>query len=282
MTITPLITPERLLDAAIGYTESSPQWPIIPVHPRTKRPLIKTGRDHAEHASTDPAQLERWLLREYRGCAIGMPTGAASGTVVIDGDKKHNGEALLAELEDDNVLGPLPRFRVVRTQSGGLHIYLAHPGGGIRVRSGQGPESALGKLLCGRAGLDVRADGGIVVLPPSLGYEWIADDDEPLPPLPKLWLAAINWTEPAPKREARTFAGSSDRWSPPERGNVIHLGDRNGALHRRGVALKLAGATDAELLDDLERVNTARCQPPLPTREVARIAASAARANGRR
>jgi len=59
------------------------------------------------------------------------------------------------------------------------------------VRTGAGANSPLGRLLGKRAGVDVRADGGIVVLPPSLGYRWIADDDGPLPPLPPLWLAAI-------------------------------------------------------------------------------------------
>ena len=37
-----------LLDAALGYTEQSPQFKIFPAHPKTKRPLIKTGIDHAE------------------------------------------------------------------------------------------------------------------------------------------------------------------------------------------------------------------------------------------
>jgi hypothetical protein len=88
------------------------------------------------------------------------------------------------------VLGPLPRERVVRTQSGGLHVYLAHPYDGIRVPTGAGARSPLGRLPCGAPGVDVRANGGIVVLPPSLGYRWIADDDGPFPPIPPLWLAA--------------------------------------------------------------------------------------------
>lgn len=179
----------RLVDAAHSYTESSPQFRIFPADPRSKRPLIQTGRDHAEHASTDPTTIKRWLLSDFPTCAIATPTGAASGIVVIDCDRKHDGEALLAELEA--ALGPLPRDRTVRTQSGGLHIYLAHPGNGVRVRNGAGADSPLGRLLCGRAGVDVRADGGMVLLPPSPGYRWLVDDDAPFPPIPELWLAAI-------------------------------------------------------------------------------------------
>jgi hypothetical protein len=130
-----------LLDAAYSYLESSPQFPIFPVDPVTKHPLIKLGRDFAEKASTDPAQIARWILHRFPECGIATPTGAASGVVVIDIDRKHDGEELLAALE--RALGPLPRVRVVRTQSGGLHIYLAHPGGGIRVRTGAGANSPL-------------------------------------------------------------------------------------------------------------------------------------------
>ncbi|HEY1555819.1 MAG TPA: bifunctional DNA primase/polymerase [Kofleriaceae bacterium] len=268
-----------MLDAAFGYVDRSGPWPLFPADAKTKRPIIKTGRDHAEHASTDIEQIREWhrlgLLQ-----AFGMPTGAASGTVVIDADKKHDGETLLAELEAD--LGPLPRTKIVRTQSGGLHVYLAHPGG-VRVRTGAGADSALGRLLGGRAGVDVRADGGIVILPPSCGYVWIADDDEPLPPLPPLWLAAIQGAgdEPAKPRPIRSVGSPSRRWTEPERCKAVYEGGRNDALFDRGVALHIAGATDSEMLDDLLRMNAACCHPPVNEREVAKIAASAARATGR-
>lgn len=273
-----------LLDAALGYTEQSPQFKIFPAHPKTKRPLIKTGIDHAEFASTDPETIERWIMHDFPCCAIAASTGAASQIVVVDADRKHDGEASLAELEAD--LAPLPRERVVQTQSGGLHVYLAHPGNGIRVKSGQEAESALGRLLGGRAGVDVRADGGIVVVPPSPGYRWIADDDGPFPSIPPLWLAAIQGAgdppPPPPRRPARCRARSARRWSEPERGERILEGDRSGALYRRGAMLHLTGATDSEIHDDLLRANASRCRPPLPEREIARIANSAGRATGRR
>lgn len=184
-----------ILAAAYGYVDRPAPWPIIPIVAGNKRPAIKTGVDHAEGATIDLATIADWHRRGLLE-AIGTPTGAVSGTVVIDVDRKHDGEALLAELEA--ALGPLPRSRVVRTRSGGLHIYTAHPGNGIRVRSA-GPKGQLAKLLGNRAGVDVRGDGGLVVLPPSLGYAWISDDDEPLPALPPLWLAAINGAGDPPR-----------------------------------------------------------------------------------
>ena len=270
-----------ILDAALGYTESSPQWRIFPVNVFTKQPIIKTGTDHAEFASSDPAMIQSWASCGMLD-AIGMPTGAATGTVVVDVDRKHDGERLLAELEHPNILGPLPRIRVVRTQSGGLHIYCAHPGAGIRVRTGAGPKSALGKLLGGVAGIDVRADGGIVVLPPSCGYSWIHDDDERLPVLPKRWLAAIQGAgDPPPPKRSTVFQPARSKWSDATRGAVVGEGSRSDFLYRRGAALHLAGASDDEVMRDLEAVNAARCSPSVGHRELIKIAASATRATGR-
>lgn len=180
----------RILHAALGYVERHPAWPVCPAIPGTKLPRIKTGTDHANgpHMARSVDQIRDWHRRGMLE-AIGMPSGEASGVVVIDCDRKHDGEALLAELEE--ALGSLPKTRTVRTQSGGLHVYCAHPGDGVRVRTGAGDKSPLGHLLGGRSGVDVRADGGWVMLPPSCGYKWIADDDEPLPSLPQSWLTAI-------------------------------------------------------------------------------------------
>src|SRR5207249_3374581 len=79
----------------------------------------------------------------------------------------HGGDASLATLADRH--GPLPEGRVVRTGSGGLHIYLAHPGGIVRNDAGR----RLG------AGIDIRGDGGYVIAPPSGhaagdAYTWTA------------------------------------------------------------------------------------------------------------
>ncbi len=267
-----------MLDAALGYVESSPQWPVFPADPKRKLPLIKTGRDHAEHASTEPTVLRRWIEQDFPGCAIAMPTGAVSGTVVVDVDIKHDGVLeLLGELEQN--LGPLPRDRVARTQSGGLHIYCAHPGNGVRVRTGQGERSPLG-YLTGRAGIDVRADGGIVLLPPSCGYSWIADDDT-IPMLPKLWLLAIQGAgaEPPKRSPGRKYIGGRPAWAAEilDDTSTITKGDRNGALFKVAVTVRKIGGGDAEILGEIERHNSQRCCPSLHERELQKIAASAAR-----
>jgi hypothetical protein len=266
-----------LLDAALGYTEQSPQFKIFPIRPGDKRPLIETGKDHAEHASTDPDVIRHWFAR-WPDCQIGCATGAASSIVVIDADLKHDGEGRIVVLE--RALGRLPRDRVVRTRSGGLHVYLAHPGQGMRVRTGAGATSQLGKLLGELPGVDVRADGGVVVLPPSLGYAWIADDDEPFPSIPPMWLAAIQGAgDPPPTvRAPRAADAPADTIDDIiGRLSTIGDGDRNATLFKIGVRLRHDGRTDREILDALERINAERVSPSLPEREVRTIARSAAR-----
>ena len=63
----------------------------------------------------------------------------------------------------------------VRTRRGGLHYYFARPDGGVGNRA----------HVAG-FDIDVRGDGGYVVVPPSPGYSWLTSLDEPLtlPPAP--------------------------------------------------------------------------------------------------
>lgn len=263
----------NILDAALGYVERMGAWPIIPIVPGNKRPAIKTGRDHAEGATFDIATIRDWHRRGLLE-AIGTPAGAASGTVVIDIDVKHDGAwHMLAELED--VLGPLPRSKVSRTRSGGQHIYCRHPGD-RRVLSG-GPKGNIAKLCGNRPGIDVRADGGLVVLPPSLGYSWIADEDGSLEPLPLKWLLAINGAG-NPPRVASTVAA-------PACSDELRVKRASRYLAKMSPAIAFSGGHDAlwaaviammwgfDLDTDTVRALIAnefnpRCDPPWDEREL--------------
>jgi hypothetical protein len=85
--------------------------------------------------------------------------------VVLDIDPAHGGAATIRRTVEER--GPLPRGPVVRTGSGGWHLYLRHPGERIRNSAG---------TLFGE-GVDVRGDGGYVIAPPSRhasghAYQW--------------------------------------------------------------------------------------------------------------
>jgi hypothetical protein len=89
--------------------------------------------------------------------------------VVLDVDLGAGGPESLAKLEGASV--PVSKTVRVRTGGGGIHIYFRYPEG-AEIRNSAG--------LLG-SGLDVRGEGGYVVVPPSRTrdpYEWL--DSSPL------------------------------------------------------------------------------------------------------
>lgn len=150
----------NLLSSALAIAAKGK--PVFPCD-LDKRPLTASG---FKDAATDTNTITGWWELNPEA-NIAMPTGAVSGVVVLDVDvdstKMVDGEKPLAEL----VLryGPLPETLTVKTPRGGRHIYFQHPK--IKVPNST---SKLG------AGLDVRGDGGYVLLPPSKtangGYEY--------------------------------------------------------------------------------------------------------------
>lgn len=124
--------------------------PIFPVAKNGKFPLTKNG---FQNASTDRKKIE-WWAKEFPNANIGVPTGSASGFVVIDLDRKGDVDGVkefkkfCTRLRID-----LPETYRVKTPSGGEHIYFASKYAGL-IRSGV---RVLGP------GIDVRGEGGYVV-----------------------------------------------------------------------------------------------------------------------
>jgi hypothetical protein len=83
-----------------------------------------------------------------------VPTGGATGLLVLDIDPDHGGNETLAVLEAEH--GPLPDTMEQITGSGGRHLLFKSPG----------PEygNTIGQV--GR-GIDSRGDGGYIIVAPS-------------------------------------------------------------------------------------------------------------------
>lgn len=124
-----------------------------------KHPMHKNWQ---KKASNNMEAVKGW---DWAGCNIGILTGKPSDLYVIDCDVKNDGLENFNKWEHDNV--PLhTEFRVI-TGSGGMHFYFNYP---------EGFED-LGNKTGVLEGVDIRADGGFVVAPPSLHisggrYEW--------------------------------------------------------------------------------------------------------------
>ncbi|MEU0109682.1 bifunctional DNA primase/polymerase [Streptomyces sp. NPDC006251] len=187
----------HLLAAALCSAERG--WPVIPLHPGTKRPAGHperscpgTGRCEGGHrtpeqrATTEPELIQAaWARTPYN---VGIATGPA-GLLVVDLDVCKPGEeegapdgAASLQALCERAGEELPPTYEVRTPSGGRHLYFKAPPGGTLPSS----VNRLG------AHIDTRSWGGYVVAPGSTtadgAYEVL--DDAPVAALPP-WLTAL-------------------------------------------------------------------------------------------
>ncbi|MCT1549009.1 bifunctional DNA primase/polymerase [Brevibacterium casei] len=126
--------------------------PVFPCVPGGKRPLTEHG---FHDATTDLDQIAAWW-RQHPEANIAVPTGAASGVVVVDIDVHGpvNGFDAFRRAQEASLVDGWQLL--VSTPSGGMHAYYpATPG--TEQRSWQ----------AARAGVDFRGEGGYIITPPS-------------------------------------------------------------------------------------------------------------------
>jgi len=148
-------------------------------HPRT---------GHGANDGTTDLALAKRRRWKWESGNIGICTGEASRVLVIDVDPRSDGRKTIDDLQRQ--YGKLPEGPTVKTGGGGWHLYARYPGGadgklppGVAIRGELGP------------GVQIKADGGMVVAPPSVHksgarYRWERPLDE-FPPLPDGWLEAV-------------------------------------------------------------------------------------------
>ncbi|MFZ1974186.1 MAG: bifunctional DNA primase/polymerase [Candidatus Acidiferrales bacterium] len=254
-----------LLKAALRYARRG--WQVLPLHSvkngrcscgdrecqkAGKHPRTKHG---VKDATTDKDVIRaRW--RKWPNANIGIATGARSGIVVVDIDPRHDGNLSFRRLIQQH--GPLPPCPKVITGGGGRHRYFEYPGVPVKSRAAVLP------------GIDVRADGGYVVAPPSRHasgkrYRWREG-------------ASLSALKPPslPKRLLRLIE-DKPRINPLTDKEQIFKGERNSALTSLAGAMRHRGATEEALVAALRKENQKRCVPPLSDKEVRNIAASVAR-----
>jgi hypothetical protein len=147
-----------MLKAALAYARRG--VPVFPCEPGAKRPLTRNG--HWD-ATKDPHAIGRWW-RRWPSANVAIPTGKKSGVVVLDVDPNAGGSESLGKLERVGV--PVPKTARARTGGGGIHVFFRYP----REREIRNSAGLLGP------GLDVRGEGGYVVVPPSRTrglYRWV-------------------------------------------------------------------------------------------------------------
>ncbi len=252
--------------AALAYAKAG--YPVFPLHypmpdgscscanpeceknkrNKYKHPVTPNG---FKDATTDIEQIKAcWSRNPYN---IGVKTGNDS-FICIDVDGKEGRESM-KRLESEN--GPLPPTVTAKTGNG-FHLFFKAPEVSIPCSVRKVDE-----------GIDVRGNGGYVVMPPSDHYsgcsyefmEGLGPNDVEMAIMPE-WLIELA----TQTKKTRTHQKKSNADIP--------MGKRNDTLFKRGCALRGRGASSKALTKKLLKINSEQCKPPLDDSEVKKIVTS--------
>lgn len=188
-------------------------WSVIPIHSVDaagacscqegaacrspgKHPRV---REWEKQATSDPETIAGWIER-WPSTNVGIATGSTSGFFVLDVDPDHGGDTTIAEIEAEH--GELPVTPTARTGSGGRHFLFQLPDFAVTNKAGRFAGEAF-------PGLDIRGDGGQIVVAPSVSrkgpYKWIRPPwSTPLAPAPEWLLDLLRRSATAPGVEVET------------------------------------------------------------------------------
>lgn len=229
-------------------------WPIFPLYwlegdqcscgsakckSPGKHPLIAGG---FKSASADVTQVQAWHS-QWPKANWGMRTGAGhsggAGILVIDIDAKSDGYKTWELLRDENP--GLIETITVETGGGGMHLWFVYPPD-MDIRSGAG---VLGN------GVDIRANGGYVLVPPSKttkDYRFSFNPiDTPLESCPSWMLTKLNGRITTHRLPAGIRIGSE-----------IPEGVRHQSLITMAGSMKRVGMTPEEILSSLTTLREKR------------------------
>jgi len=254
-----------LLDAALAYAKRG--WPVLPIYEPVGHSCA-CGYEECQHpakhprtpngyldATTEESKIRAWWKRWPRA-NVGVATGL-SGLIVLDVDPRHGGdESMRAIIAEYGALDTLAAL----SGGGGEHYYL------LASIATATRANALGSRY---PGIDVRAQGGYIIAPPSKHisgrpYEWEASSPAEPCVVPR-WLVRL-----LEERELKPIDGADN-------GGPILEGQRNAMLTRFAGRLRRYGSTAQTIEKALLAMNAWQCVPPLAEREVHAIAQSVGR-----
>lgn len=253
-----------LAEAARDYVERG--LAIIPLGVGKKEPVTKSGLNDW---TDNPGQIDVWWGQgEHAGKRgnprynIGMACGQVSGGIIaIDLDchsDEANGLHFLRDWEVEH--GKLPETWTQITGSGGKQLF---------YRAGQDIRNSAN----GEIGVDVRGNGGYVVLPPSLHpcgdcYEWsISPDDMDVADADDKVYDFIRAVSKTKRR--------SDGWNAERTGIPSEItSNRNDTLFSLGRSFLSRGTPHEEVATLIRSLNATICRPPLPADEVEKLIGS--------
>jgi hypothetical protein len=208
-------------------------------HPRTMNGV--------KDASRSPEQIREWFTT-WPEANIALATGMQSGVFAVDIDQRSSGFTSIDAWETERG-EPLPNTLVALTGGAGRHLFFAYPASPVPNRNGW------------LQGVDVKSDGGYVVLPDSNHvsgghYRWL-DEMVPIAPAPADLVSSI-------QQIAGPKAGSFDLGL-----TMMGLpdGKRDDGLFRFACWARRVFRDDRKLVTLATREMAARAVPPFPEAE---------------
>lgn len=212
----------------------------IPIKANCKKPPLVSWEQFQQRAPTT-AEVTQWWT-QWPNANVAMLTGTPGGIDVIDFDPGH---AVFPPAGSE-----FPEQFVVQTPRGGKHVYF---------KATSGATCSTSQLA---EHIDVRAEGGFVLVPPSVvdgkSYLLVCGAFKDVPECPS-WLA-------------ERLIGTIKK--PKEK---VNEGSRNNRCTREAGRLRQLGHSEREIEIAVLKYNIEKCDPPLDADEIHTIAQSVAR-----
>lgn len=246
----------KLFKSAIEYVKHG--WAVIPLKPHSKIPATPHG---VKDATTNIKQVQKWWAQcpDYN---IGIACGEKSNGLLvidldIDEDKGLNGYENLCEWEQEH--DEFPETVQSITGRGGYQLF---------YKSDQNYKNSV-RII---DGVDIRSEGGYVVVPPSIhpngkAYEW------------EYWLDDFNYKLPEINDVIKTFLDQQKNDAAPNfvAPKEIIESERNNTLFKIASSLQSKGLSNEAIFSAVMAENEAKCKVPLSEREVKQLVNSALR-----
>lgn len=221
------------------YTYVDRGWSVLPVRPEEKRPFMTNWLQYT-HSRASKETITGWFTN-LSGAGVGIVTGKVSNIIVLDVEST-------CPYPIEDILKKYPTQLISRSGSGGYHLFYQYPTNVPKVANRV-------RIF---DGADLRADGGFIVLPPTIHssgrrYEWMSEG------VPGRFPVALLDLRSQPKVQ-------SDGWIT-EALRGVSEGGRNDACARLAGYFFKKGMT-YDIVESLLLDWNERNDPPMPTKEV--------------
>ena len=234
------------------YYRNEKGFSVIPIKPHKKFPTtIKSWKEFQERKPTNE-EITKWWT-DSPDANIGIITGKISNLAVVDFDKydKLYSEDISLEYFPDSLETP-----TVTTPSGGIHLYFCYPEIDLRNNARRLP------------GIDLRAEGGYVLAPPSIfegkRYKWLLEAGKALAEIPEKYLSLASkatFSGDTPVNDKSVHEKDIKKDVIASCGKLFTKGRRDQDIFHAANCL-IKGGMQVELVEQILSILAQNCRPP--------------------